>query len=82
MNTLPDAKEIIRRLRGPLRIAKHLGITHSAVCQWERIPMEHVPSLVALSEGEISPEEMRPDVPWAAMCSALTKKEPTDDFKV
>lgn len=60
-------KVIIKRLGGPQAIARALGITHGAVCQWQtrKIPAERCPELEALAKGlgvPITKEDMRPDV--------------------
>lgn len=69
---MPDIKELVKRLGGPVRIANHVGITHSAVCQWKKIPSDYVMALYELSiewnheigDPLIQPEEMRPDLTW------------------
>jgi DNA-binding transcriptional regulator YdaS (Cro superfamily) len=46
-------------------IAKHLGLTDMAICQWRRrgkIPVCYVLKLEALSGGQVTRYEMRPDV--------------------
>lgn len=66
----PDIKALIQRLGGPVAVAKALDITHGAVCQWTRVPVHHVPKLVALSRKNkrpVSAKTMRPDVPWGAL---------------
>ena len=66
-----DVKSLVKRLGGPSCIARHLGITHGAVCQWPEIPVGYVPDLVELSmlRGDpVCAEEMRPDKPWRLVC--------------
>ncbi len=68
---LPEIKELLKRLGGPLAIGRRLGISHGAVCQWQKVPVEHVPALVefSLERGEhVLPSEIRPDVRWSVLC--------------
>ncbi len=49
------------RQRGAIAaLARHLGVTHSAVAQWKRVPAERV-SLVSSVTG-IPREVLRPDI--------------------
>lgn len=66
-NTITTTKDIVRRLGGPVQVAGAIGVTHSAVCQWTKIPAEYVPTLVALSrklDDPMTAADLRPDVPW------------------
>jgi len=62
---LPPIAPLIKRLGGPSAVAEAIGRTHSAVCQWTRIPADHVPTLVAHSRRRRDPitaAQMRPDL--------------------
>lgn len=62
---LPDTKELITRLGGPAAVGRVIDRTHSAVCQWDRIPADYVVALEKWSLDRGSPvmrEEMRPDL--------------------
>ena len=61
----PDIKELITRLGGPAAVGRAIGRTHSAVCQWEEIPVQYLVLLerYAHERGEpVLREEMRPDL--------------------
>lgn len=55
---------ILKECGGIPRISEDLGISRSAVQQWKNngIPPSRVRSLVRLSNGKVSPEDMRPDI--------------------
>ena len=58
-------KELIARLGGPSIVGKVVGVSHSAVCQWTRIPAHHCAALAnwsAMQDKPVSREEMRPDL--------------------
>ena len=65
---MPNIKTLVDRLGGPSRIGEFLNISHSAVCQWERIPHDHCTKLEAWSHTVGPPvkpttcEQMRPDL--------------------
>jgi DNA-binding transcriptional regulator YdaS (Cro superfamily) len=62
---MDDIKQIITRLGGPVSVGKALGLTHSAVCQWEKIPADYTVILEKHSIERGLPvlrEEMRPDL--------------------
>lgn len=64
-NQNPKTRHLIRKLGGPALVAEALGVTHSAVCQWKKIPGEHCPFLEAWSASKgkpVSCEELRPDL--------------------
>jgi DNA-binding transcriptional regulator YdaS (Cro superfamily) len=66
-------------------LAAHLGITKGAVSQWKdaarKIPAEYCPTIERLTEGQVSCEEMRPDVDWAYLRAAAAEiAEPAGDL--
>ncbi|MCC3749724.1 helix-turn-helix domain-containing protein [Rouxiella badensis] len=50
-----------------MALAKRCGKAQSTICDWlngkKRISPEHVPDLVAATEGKIADYEFRPDLP-------------------
>ena len=47
------------------RLSQLLGLTTNAVYQWQngrKIPLRHIKTIEALSEGRITRLEMRPDI--------------------
>lgn len=53
-------RSIIKRAGGPSKVARLLGIHHSAVIRWDNIPYERV---IPLEEATGIPrEELRPDL--------------------
>lgn len=41
-------------------VARHLGVTHQSVSQWNRVPARHVIEVARMLK--MRPEEIRPDV--------------------
>jgi DNA-binding transcriptional regulator YdaS (Cro superfamily) len=68
-----DGMQLIRAQRGLMaRIARDLGLTRSAVCVWERVPAEYLPSVERTSG--ISRHLLRPDICPPPGCCHHTKK--------
>ena len=58
-------KTIIAKLGGPSKVGRALGLSHSAVCQWDEIPSEYLVDLenFSVERGQIvTRHEMRPDL--------------------
>jgi DNA-binding transcriptional regulator YdaS (Cro superfamily) len=58
-----DVKALIKTAGGPTKVARGLGLSHSTVIGWDRIPAAHVPALSRLLN--IPRHELRPDM-WEA----------------
>lgn len=62
--------DILRRLGGPSRLGRLLGISPQAISLWGsrgQIPLKHIPTLVGLAKAkgiDLSAYEMRPGIPW------------------
>lgn len=56
----PSLEAALKRIGGPTKLAKLLGIGPSAVTQWRRVPAERVPELARLTN--IPRHELRPDL--------------------
>lgn len=48
------------------QIAQELGLSRYALYQWKQVPANRVMDIVALTEGRLKPEDLRPDVFRAA----------------
>ena len=64
-------KAIIKKAGGPSHVARLLGIHHSAVIRWGKVPDHHVVRFEAATG--IPREELRPD---------LFKRTPTEEVRV
>jgi len=53
-------RDAVRKAGGGAALAERLGITKSAVSQWERVPAEHV--LAVEQHSGVSRHVLRPDV--------------------
>jgi DNA-binding transcriptional regulator YdaS (Cro superfamily) len=68
-----NAQDLISKLGGPSKVGRLLGIRPQAVSLWvtkTRVPAERVPTLIRLAREQglnVSPEEFRSDVDWAAL---------------
>jgi DNA-binding transcriptional regulator YdaS (Cro superfamily) len=64
-------KDVITKLKGlnQSEIARQLGIRPQAVQQWfkTKVPAERCPDIERISNGEVTCEELRPDVNWAVL---------------
>jgi len=60
--------EAIKAAGTVAKLARHLGVTRSAICQWKRVPADRVLEVEALTG--ISRHRLRDDVfgkaPWVA----------------
>ncbi len=63
-------KAIIKKAGGPSKVARLLGIHHSAVLRWQDVPYERVLELEAATG--IPREELRPD---------FFKRTPTEEVR-
>ncbi|OCG56968.1 Cro/Cl family transcriptional regulator [Gilliamella sp. Nev5-1] len=54
---------------GISRLAKHFGITSWAVSRWQyvAVPAERCPDIEFLTDGQVTCEELRPDVNWSVI---------------
>lgn len=55
-----DIRAIVRAGGGPLKLGKALGLKHSSVCCWTRVPAPHVRSVSKLTG--IALHDLRPDL--------------------
>jgi len=66
MNAIQKAIEICG---GPAKVAALLHVTTQAVCFWRDgkrgLPAEHCPVIERATDGQVSCEDLRPDVDWA-----------------
>ena len=58
----PKLLDAIRFAGGAARVGVALGISREAVQQWRRCPAERVLQLEKLIEGQITRQELRPDL--------------------
>lgn len=47
---------------GQTALARHLGITQGAISQWRAVPAVHVVPIETLIEGQVTRNQMRPDI--------------------
>lgn len=60
-----DIKQLISKLGGPSAVGRALGLSHSAVCQWDEIPSDYLVKLENYSVDRglvVTRQEMRPDL--------------------
>jgi len=43
-------------------LARRLGLTKAAVCQWQRVPAERVLEVCDALDWAVSPHDVRPDI--------------------
>ncbi|AFU18670.1 MULTISPECIES: transcriptional regulator [Actinobacillus] len=62
-------KKAAKLIGGQAELAKHFGISMRAVSKWgsNRVPAEHCPEIERLTNGEVTCEQLRPDVNWAVL---------------
>jgi DNA-binding transcriptional regulator YdaS (Cro superfamily) len=62
----PVLAKCVDLVGGIEKLAKSLDCDNSSVCRWvymkHKVPAKYVKKIVALSEGLIKPEELRPDI--------------------
>lgn len=59
-------KEIVRKGGGPVLMARQLGITSQAVCQWKRVPLSRIQDVSRLTKTPVS-----------TLLKLATRKHPT-----
>lgn len=64
-----NAQTVVKALGGATKVAKQIKastkrghLTRQAVFMWERIPLAHVHTIVEMSGGKFTLEQLRPDV--------------------
>jgi DNA-binding transcriptional regulator YdaS (Cro superfamily) len=55
----PPLQLLIKTAGGPVAIARIIGVVPSAVTQWRRVPLKHVPKLAEVTG--LSCHQIRPD---------------------
>lgn len=66
-----DIREIIRAGGGPTKLGQAVGLKHSSVIAWKRVPADH---LAAVSQATgIPPHVLRPDLAEIFAASAPTE---------
>lgn len=62
-------QRVFKKVGGRAALAKHFGILPWAVSKWERsqVPAERCPDIEALTNGEVTCEQLRPDVNWSVL---------------
>lgn len=62
-------QRVFQMVGGKTALAKHFGILPWAVAKWEhsQVPAERCPDIEALTKGQVTCEELRPDVNWAVL---------------
>lgn len=55
-----NIQDLIKKIGGPSYLAKRLGISHSAVVQWEVLPVKRLLEVERITG--IPREELRPDI--------------------
>ncbi len=66
-NPIKRASEI---LGSSAALARELGVSKGAVWQWEnerQVPAERCPDIELATHGEVTCEELRPDVKWSVV---------------
>ncbi|TYG33332.1 helix-turn-helix domain-containing protein [Lonepinella koalarum] len=50
-------------------LARHFGILPWAVTKWEKVqvPAERCPDIEKLTDGQVTCEELRPDINWSVL---------------
>ena len=61
-NTADHTRRVVRSLGGPAKVGRACGVQRQTVGAWRRVPLRHVPTLVLLSAGKLSPEQIRTDL--------------------
>ncbi|MCA3109858.1 MAG: helix-turn-helix domain-containing protein [Rhodocyclaceae bacterium] len=59
-----NTKLLIQKLGGPKRVAAICECKAPSVYSWVRIPVDRCPSLELASHGDVTVEQMRPDIRW------------------
>lgn len=58
----PALTKAIEIVGGNAAMGRIVGISREAVSQWDRCPAERVLTVSDATEGQVKPEELRPDI--------------------
>lgn len=66
-------QKVFNIVGGRAALARHFGILPWAVTKWERVqvPAERCPDIEALTNGEVTCEQLRPDVNWSVLRKSI-----------
>jgi DNA-binding transcriptional regulator YdaS (Cro superfamily) len=84
MNSINPIDKLIALFGGPVKCAAALGVkSYQTVQQWKisRVPAEYCPRIEKLTHGEVTCEELRPDVDWAYLRGTAPIHQPNDSRK-
>lgn len=54
----------VQDLGGPTAIARVLGLKPPTVSGWKQIPEHHCPDIERWKEGQVTVEQLRPELQW------------------
>lgn len=59
---LTPIREAANAVGGVSELARRIGVHHSAVCHWRKVPAERVLAVEAATESAVTRYDMRPDL--------------------
>lgn len=68
----------IKFLGSQTRLAEYCGVTQGAVRKWlkgGKMDVKYIPSLIKATNGEVTPEDLRPDVDWEVIRQCWERKD-------
>lgn len=54
----------VNDIGGPTAVARIVGLSVPTVHGWKRVPEKHCPDIELAKHGEVTVEELRPDIRW------------------
>lgn len=65
-----EIKDVAKLAGGVVALSHSLGLSRGAVSQWSTVPAERVLEVCALTQWQVSPHQLRPDL-YPNPCDAL-----------
>lgn len=67
-------KQAVALCNGQSSLARACGVSQTAVLKWicgGKMDVKYIPAIIKATNGEIKPQELRPDVDWETIKQSL-----------
>lgn len=67
-------KQAVALCNGQSSLARACGVSQTAVLKWicgGKMDVKYIPAIIKATNGEVKPQELRPDVDWETIKQSL-----------